>query len=715
MVGLAKRGPIGQPQLYTSWDEWRNVHGPADSNTLETYAAVQSYFEEGGQFLWFVRTAHYSDISSAATLTAAKGTITVDNVGNTAALLEGDNAGPYALDHGDSISIDVNEAGAATATIQGTKAALTAGTAGTYDLTDGGTLTLQIDDGSVQTITFATAQFADIDAATVDEVAAVVNAQLDGGFADDNGGSLRITSDKKGTDSRVEVTGGTDSAAFNFGAAVDGTGNVADVTAVSVAELTTIMEAAISGIDVFVPAADGVPDIQTTTLGDDTSLEITASTNIQTAVGWDAGPESGSSGAGIPTLILRGKYPGAYANSIKAKVLDATNGEADHFNLQVLENDFLVESFQNLNMDDDSDAYVETVLAAAGIGSFLIEAVDQDAGGDQRPANGDYTLISGDDGLVGLADSDFIGSSASDTGLRAFDLISDITLLACPSRATAAMHNAMITYAETTRNGTLFCVLDPPAAQTASGIIAYVETTAGLLGTTEYGATYWPRVKILNPNKAVFGKSDTVTVPPSGAICGLYARIDASRPGGVYVNPAGIENGLLRSIVGLEDDPGGLVKHQVNKEQVRDLVYPKRINMIDSADGVLKVRGSRTLRGDSNFPNVAERRGVIFIERSVKAGIKFAEEQNHTERLREAVHRAIEAFLQAQMRNGAFRSEDPATAFFVDVGKGLNPPSVVFANQLIARIGVATNKPAEFIILRFTQDTRAFEQELARS
>jgi hypothetical protein len=112
---------------------------------------------------------------------------------------------------------------------------------------------------------------------------------------------------------------------------------------------------------------------------------------------------------------------------------------------------------------------------------------------------------------------------------------------------------------------------------------------------------------------------------------------------------------------------------------------------------------------------VAERRGVIFIERSVKAGIKFAEEQNHTERLREAVHRAIEAFLQAQMRNGAFRSEDPATAFFVDVGKGLNPPSVVFANQLIARIGVATNKPAEFIILRFTQDTRAFEQELARS
>ena len=33
--------------------------------------------------------------------------------------------------------------------------------------------------------------------------------------------------------------------------------------------------------------------------------------------------------------------------------------------------------------------------------------------------------------------------------------------------------------------------------------------------------------------------------------------------------------------------------------------------------------------------------------------------------------------------------------------------------QLIARVGLATNKPAEFIILRISQDTRALEAELA--
>jgi starch synthase len=37
------------------------------------------------------------------------------------------------------------------------------------------------------------------------------------------------------------------------------------------------------------------------------------------------------------------------------------------------------------------------------------------------------------------------------------------------------------------------------------------------------------------------------------------------------------------------------------------------------------VDGSRTLKGDGNFPYVAERRGVNFIERSLKAGLQFAD------------------------------------------------------------------------------------------
>ncbi|MFH1810537.1 MAG: hypothetical protein ABIJ09_17480 [Pseudomonadota bacterium] len=75
--------------------------------------------------------------------------------------------------------------------------------------------------------------------------------------------------------------------------------------------------------------------------------------------------------------------------------------------------------------------------------------------------------------------------------------------------------------------------------------------------------------------------------------------------------------------------------------------------------------------------------------------------------------RTITAFLFTQMTKGTFRSHEPAKAFFVDVSVQLNTPSVIFAGKLIACIGLATNKPAEFIVLRFSQVTRALEAELA--
>ena len=75
--------------------------------------------------------------------------------------------------------------------------------------------------------------------------------------------------------------------------------------------------------------------------------------------------------------------------------------------------------------------------------------------------------------------------------------------------------------------------------------------------------------------------------------------------------------------------------------------------------------------------------------------------------------RSAVAFLLIQMNNGAFRTRVPSTAFFVDVGDGLNTTTVQFAGQLIARIGLATNKPTDWVILRFSQDTRALEEEIA--
>jgi hypothetical protein len=65
----------------------------------------------------------------------------------------------------------------------------------------------------------------------------------------------------------------------------------------------------------------------------------------------------------------------------------------------------------------------------------------------------------------------------------------------------------------------------------------------------------------------------------------------------------------------------GFETDEVLEERKRDLVYPKRINPLTTGPGLPRyIDGSRTLKGDGNFPYVAERRGVIFIERSLKQG-----------------------------------------------------------------------------------------------
>jgi phage tail sheath protein FI len=67
------------------------------------------------------------------------------------------------------------------------------------------------------------------------------------------------------------------------------------------------------------------------------------------------------------------------------------------------------------------------------------------------------------------------------------------------------------------------------------------------------------------------------------------------------------------------------------------------------------------------------------------------------------------------MSNGAFASREPTKAFFVDVSDQLNTPSVIAAGKLLVRVGLATAKPAEYIVLQLSQDTRMLDAELAGS
>jgi hypothetical protein len=206
----------------------------------------------------------------------------------------------------------------------------------------------------------------------------------------------------------------------------------------------------------------------------------------------------------------------------------------------------------------------------------------------------------------------------------------------------------------------------------------------------------------------VFGSEPTSSwCAPSGIIAGVFSRTDGARPGGVYDPPAGIDKGRMFGVLGFETDevleeaqarPGVPEAHQPADHGPRAAALHRRLAH-PQGGRQLPLRG-RAARGELH-------------RAQLKQGLQFARHKNNTEGLRAQVRRTITAFLLTQMNNGAFRSREPAKAFFVDVSDTLNTPSVIFAGKLIARVGLATNKPAEFIVLRISQDTRALEAELA--
>lgn len=715
MVGVTERGPVGVATLVQSFEEYLRVFGGYTANS-DAALAAKGFFETAGDggFLWVVRTVHYSNNAtpSSKTSAAATGTLNTANLAATSGSVLASILGPYVLTPGDTLVLILNGGGPQTATFSAT-AAQRDSTTGPFALVNNQTLTVQIDGGATQTFTFLTSNFVSIGAATALEVANVINATITGAHATVVSNAVRIKSDKQGTGSSVNVTGGAANGALTFTTGLlAGTGNVANIAAVTVSEVVTILTAA------FTPAVTsnvgGAPKITSNTTGGSSSVQISASGTAQAKIGFDTASHPGNAAGILATLQVNGKTDGAFGNHVSAVIGSATSGEASRFNLTVQQDGNTVEVYPNVTMDATDANYVVDVVNDTSNGSNLVALTDLFAATsapNNRPDNVTLTLSGGNDGLSGLVDADFSGSpvvnAAAGTGLRALDKVADLGLLIVPGRATAAVHNAMITYAEATRFGSVFAILDPPANQSAQQMVTYCTSTALLTELSEFGAVYWPRVKIANPNTTVFGAGATITVAPSGNIAGVYARNDVSKPGGVYEAPAGIDFGKLTNVIGLETD-------EVSDEAKRDLVFPKLINPIVGLPGqAIHIDGARTLKSTGPFPTIGERRGVIFLETSLKSGLLFAKHRKIKTKLLKQIERTIRKFMVEQTRNDAFASNDPKKAFSLDVGPGLNPPSEAFARRVNARIGVATAKPAEFIVLRVGQDTRALEEELA--
>jgi uncharacterized protein len=92
-----------------------------------------------------------------------------------------------------------------------------------------------------------------------------------------------------------------------------------------------------------------------------------------------------------------------------------------------------------------------------------------------------------------------------------------------------------------------------------------------------------------------------------------------------------------------------------------------------------------------------------FIASSIMRGTEWAVFEKNDERLWSRLETAITEFLTTQWRNGALFGGQPDDAFFVRCDRETNPPEMIKAGQVTARIGIAPVKPAEFVVFAVSQ------------
>ncbi|MEM7021583.1 MAG: phage tail sheath subtilisin-like domain-containing protein [Pseudomonadota bacterium] len=268
----------------------------------------------------------------------------------------------------------------------------------------------------------------------------------------------------------------------------------------------------------------------------------------------------------------------------------------------------------------------------------------------------------------------------------------DIAIVAAPGAsafaATAqAVQNALITHAE--RSRFRIAVLDPEQNLD----LAAIRLSRGRVDST-YAALYYPWIVITNPQARPGNESirKEVALPPSGHICGIYARNDALR--GVWKTPA---NEVVREAIRFE--------REINHGQ-QEVLNPLGINCLRSFSGRgNRVYGGRLATSDREVVYVSDRRYLNYLKRSIDVSMQWAVFEPNGSRLWANIRDAVSSFLYTEWRNGALLGSNPEQAFFVRCDRSTMTQADLDNGRMICEVGVAIIKPAEFVIFRIGQKT----------
>ena len=353
---------------------------------------------------------------------------------------------------------------------------------------------------------------------------------------------------------------------------------------------------------------------------------------------------------------------------------------------------------QNPTRRSEAVSRLYAVIVGAGVSAFELQQHLAAAGQPITLSDGTIaravSLTNGADGVWPVNGADTTEGSY-EACFAELGGIEDISIIAAPGHSAhvtvaqrQAIQNALIAAADR-RRAYRIAVLDSQEGQDLTEVRAQrsqVDST--------HAALYFPWVVTANPLSRA-GRDDIpgeINVPPSGYVCGIYARNDIER--GVFKAPA---NEVVRGALRFE--------FEVNFAQ-QEVLNPLGVNCLRTFPGRgHRVWGARTVSSDPEWKYVNVRRYFNFLEASIDRGTQWAVFEPNGERLWANIRETISGFLYNEWVSGALLGGTPKEAFFVRCDRSTMTQNDLDNGRLICLIGVAALKPAEFVIFRIGQKT----------
>jgi phage tail sheath protein FI len=657
--------------------------------------------------------------------------------GSEPARLQSAEAGPYKVSNGGELRLMVNKGkpGDRYVSIKFFGAPTEAKSKVALDdeitLTDTtNTLKVTLDDKDPQTITLPVEDSNGDITYTPASLALAINTRLSGGYAHlDKDNYLIIGTDLLGTDGKVKVEqsdkfGFTDPVTEKTGVNDPLTNNVKNLAAVDAQDVQGIIDDLSLDEDKKIAAEEvnGFLSIATVLKGTNANICVV-----------DAGPDAESQhtalGYDLPspgTPPMTGSDYRLYSKTDmvnntwldKNGVSFAVTGNPSNIAgklitlaVTVQDADGDSEIFDDVSLNKNDVRYIGNVLAEVptsradalqhliwcNIGSsctplelhsaiFPPDVKDDLENGVQKI----HRLEGGSDGLEPIG-----GTPEQDgTYAAAFEQLrglEDVSIVAAPGHASFSdyqnIQGLLISHADKPRAYRI-AVLETPVNQTpgeARNERARIDST--------HAALYYPWVTVSNP-LARPGNTEPreIQLPPSGFICGIYARNDVEKS--VSKAPA---NEVIRSALRFERDVNFAENQMLN---------PLGINCLRFFPGRgYRVWGARTVSSDPEWKYVNVRRYFNYLESSIDRGTQWAVFENNGERLWTNIRETIESFLYSEWVSGNLLGSNAKEAYFVRCDRSTMTQNDLDNGRLICLIGVAALKPAEFVIFRIGQKT----------